>query len=320
MSVDSQHPRILRGVVPPVCTPFNPDYTIDEPSLRRLVNHLIDGGVHGLFVLGSTSEVAFLTDANRAEVIRITIDEVAGRVPVVAGVIDMTTLRVMEHARAAVAAGIDGLVVTAPFYTRTHPAEIALHFRMIKEACGDTPVYAYDIPVAVNGVKLDGEMLLQLGSEGVIAGIKDSSGSDSSIRAMVLGRQRLGLEQFAVLTGSELTVDCALMYGADGVVPGIGNVDPAGYVRIFDLVAAGDHAAARAEQERLFEMFGLVEVGSPSRMSRGASALGAFKAALQLLGVIDHGRTAPPYIQLSHSEIAAIEPYLERAGLLTARH
>ena len=63
--------KLLRGVVPPVCTPFNADYSVDEKSLRHLVNHLIDGGVHGLFVLGSTSEVAYLTDANRADVIRI---------------------------------------------------------------------------------------------------------------------------------------------------------------------------------------------------------------------------------------------------------
>lgn len=310
------NPKILRGVVPPVCTPFTADYQIDEASLRRLVQHLIDGGVHGLFVLGSTSEVAFLTDALRADVLRIVIDETAGRVPVVAGAIDMTTLRVNEHVRAAVAAGVDGLVVTAPFYTRTHPAEIERHFRLVKEACPDTPLYAYDIPVAVNGVKLDTDMLLRLGEEGVIAGVKDSSGNDASIRALVLGSRARGLQDFTVLTGSELTVDSALMAGADGVVPGIGNVDPTGYRRLFDLVAAGDFAAARAEQERLFEMFGLVEVGAPGRMSRASSALGAFKAALRILGVIDDARMAPPYIPLDDAEVAAISPYLVRAGLL----
>ena len=126
------NPKLLRGVVPPVCTPFTSDYEVDEKSLRRLVNHLIDGGVHGLFVLGSTSEVAYLTDKRRADVIRIAIDETAGRVPVVAGAIDMTTLRVNEHVRAAVDAGIDGIVITAPFYARTHPEEIAQAFKSLK--------------------------------------------------------------------------------------------------------------------------------------------------------------------------------------------
>lgn len=316
MTAAIANPRILRGVVPPVCTPFTPDYGIDEASLRRLVNHLVDGGVDGLFVLGSTSEVAFLTDERRAEVMRITMDETAGRVPVVAGAIDMTTLRVIEHAKAAVAAGVDGLVVTAPFYTRTHPAEIALHFRLIKEACPDTPLYAYDIPVAVNGVKLDADMILSLAAEGVLAGLKDSSGNDAGMRALVLGRRQRGLDDFVVLTGSELTVDSALMFGVDGVVPGIGNVDPAGYARIYKSVLDGDFAGAKAEQERLFDMFGLVDVGGPDRMGRASSALGAFKAALEQLGIIADGRTAPPYIALSDAEKSAITPFLVRAGLL----
>ena len=258
----SSNPKLLRGVVPPVCTPFTPDYEVDEKSLRRLINHLIDGGVHGLFVLGSTSEVAYLTDKRRADVIRIAIDETAGRVPVVAGAIDMATLRVNEHVRAAVAAGIDGIVLTAPFYVRTHPEEIALHFKLVKEACGDVPLYAYDIPVAANGVKLETSTVLKMAKDGVIQGLKDSSGNDAGIRAVVLGAQKMGLKEFVVLTGSELTVDSALMAGAHGVVPGIGNIDPAGYVRIFDYVASGNYAAARSEQERLTEMFGLVDVGA----------------------------------------------------------
>ena len=311
----SSNPKLLRGVVPPVCTPFTANYEVDEKSLRKLINHLIDGGVHGLFVLGSTSEVAYLTDKRRADVIRIAIDETKGRVPVVAGAIDMTTLRVNEHVRAAVDAGIDGIVLTAPFYVRTHPEEIALHFKLVKEACGDVPLYAYDIPVAANGVKLETSIVLKMAKEGVIQGLKDSSGNDAGIRAVVLGAQKMGLKEFVVLTGSELTVDSALMAGAHGVVPGIGNIDPVGYVKIFDYVAAGDYKAARAEQERLTEMFGLVDVGAPSRMGRGSSALGAFKASLKLLGIIEDGRTAPPQIPLNAEEIAAIVPFLKNAGL-----
>ena len=311
----SSNPKLLRGVVPPVCTPFTADYEVDEKSLRRLINHLIDGGVHGLFVLGSTSEVAYLTDKRRADVIRIALDETAGRVPVVAGAIDMTTFRVNDHVRAAVEAGIDGIVLTAPFYVRTHPEEIALHFKLVKEACGDVPLYAYDIPVAANGVKLETSTVLKMAKEGVIQGLKDSSGNDAGIRAVVLGAQKLGLKDFVVLTGSELTVDSALMAGAHGVVPGIGNIDPVGYVKIFDYVAAGNYKAAGAEQERLTEMFGLVDVGAPSRMGRGSSALGAFKASLKLLGIIEDGRTAPPQIPLNSDEIAAIIPFLKNAGL-----
>ena len=310
------NPKLLRGVVPPVCTPFTSDYEVDEKSLRRLINYLLDGGVTGLFVLGSTSEVAYLSDKRRADVIRIAIDEAAGRVPVVAGAIDMTTLRVNEHVRAAMSAGIDGIVSTGPFYARTHPEEIALHFRLVKEVCGDLPLYAYNIPVATNGVILETSTVLKLANEGVIQGLKDSSGNDAGIRAVVLGAQKMGLKEFVVLTGSELTVDSALMAGAHGVVAGIGNIDPAGYVKIFNLVAAGDYKSARAEQERLTEMFGLADVGAPGRMGRGSSAIGAFKASLKLLGIIDDARVAPPQIPLNSDEIAAIVPFLRNAKLL----
>ncbi len=306
---------LLRGVVPPVCTPFTSDYRVDENSLRKLIRHLIDGGVHGLFILGSTSEVAYLTDDNRSEVIRITMDEVQGRVPVVVGAIDMTTLRVIEHVKSAVAAGVDGIVLTAPFYVRTHPAEIANHFRLVRKAFPNTPIYAYDIPIAVNGVKLDLGTLMTLAKEGVIQGLKDSSGNDGGTRAVILEATRLGFENFVVLTGSELTVDAALMAGADGVVPGIGNLDPVGYVKIFDSIQKGDFATAKAEQERLFEMFGLVDVGAPDRMGRGSSAIGAFKAGLKHLGIIEDARTAPPAIPLNEGEIEAIKPFLVRAGL-----
>ncbi|MGA0733786.1 MAG: dihydrodipicolinate synthase family protein, partial [Candidatus Nanopelagicales bacterium] len=164
-------------------------------------------------------------------------------------------------------------------------------------------------------VKLDLGTLLTLAKEGVIHGVKDSSGNDAGIRAVILGIQKLNLKEFVVLTGSELTVDSALMFGADGVIPGIGNIDPAGYVKIYDLVQKGDYADARKEQERLFEMFGLVDVGAADRMGRGSSAIGAFKAGLKLLGIIEDARTAPPAIPLNENEIAAIKPFLERAGL-----
>ena len=108
----------------------------------------------------------------------------------------------------------------------------------------------------------------------------------------------------------------ALAFGAQGAVPGLGNVDPDGYVRLWDLVQKGDLAAAAAEQERLYELFGLVDAADPARMGRASSALGAFKAALHLRGVIDCARTADPYLPLNADEIARVRIRLEVAGLL----
>jgi 4-hydroxy-tetrahydrodipicolinate synthase len=132
----------------------------------------------------------------------------------------------------------------------------------------------------------------------------------------VLDRADTGLHGFAIMTGSEVTVDSALSFGVDGVVPGLGNVDPAGYVRIFDAVAAGEPTAARREQDRLFRLFEIVEVADRSRLGHSSGALGAFKVALHLLGVIACPLTAYPSIPLDDDEIRWIGSLLERAGLL----
>ncbi|MFI8307049.1 dihydrodipicolinate synthase family protein [Streptomyces sp. NPDC085927] len=313
----------LRGVVPPVCTPLDASGEVDTASLTRHVEHLVSGGVHGLFALGSSSEVAFLTDRQRAVALRTVVDAVAGRVPVLAGVIDTTTPRVIDHAEAAREAGADALVATAPFYTRTHPREIAHHFRTLR-ARVDLPLYAYDLPVSVHS-KLSTSLVRELAEDGTLAGLKDSSGDEGGLRRLIVqlggrhGRADGPAPSFSILTGSELTVDAALLAGADGVVPGLGNVDPAGYVRLYDAVRGGDLDSAVKEQERLVELFGMVDAGPGDEMGPNSSAIGAFKHALRLLGVFTHGTTATPQIQLGEASIAFVEQRLRGAGLLPVR-
>jgi 4-hydroxy-tetrahydrodipicolinate synthase len=274
--------------------------------------------VSGLFVLGTSGEGTFLTDEQRRTVLSVTVSEVAGAVPVLAGAVDASTARSAEHVTTAVKAGADGVVCVAPFYAATHPAEIDRHFERLASFAGDVPLYAYDIPSRVH-TKLPAEVLIDLARRGVLAGVKDSSGQESSLRRLVLDRRDAGLTGFAVLTGSELTVDAALAFGVDGAVPGLGNVDPAGYVRIVAAVAAGDHAAARAEQDRLFRLFDIVGVADRSRMGASSAALGAFKAGLYVQGVLDCPVTAFPSVPLDAGEIAAVAALVERAGLPVRR-
>jgi len=233
---------------------------------------------------------------------------------VLAGVIDTSTNRVAAHVSAALKAGVDALVATAPFYAATHRAEIERHFARLAALAGDTPLYAYDIPSRV-GTKLPASVVMALGEQGVIAGVKDSSGQETSLRELVLSRREKHLDDFAIMTGSEVTVDSALAFGVDGVVPGLGNVDPAGYVRLFKAAVGGDAAAARAEQDRLFRLFDIINVADRKRLGASSAALGAFKAGLHLLGVIDCPVTAYPCIPLNDTEIAALRPLLDRAGL-----
>lgn len=299
----------MHGVVPPVVTPLTPDFKVDFPSFTRVIEHLIKGGVHGLFFLGSTSEVVFHDAAARRAILEHAVEVVNGRLPVLTGVVDPTTDRVIGHALAAKATGVDGVVVTAPFYTRTSQAEIIDHFRFIREAVG-LPVIAYDIPVCVH-VKLDRSTVVTLAQEGTIAGLKDSSGDDGNFRAVMMETQG----KIWAMTGSELVVDSALQTGANGVVPGLGNVDPAGYVRIYDAAKRGDWAAARREQERLCRFFGMVNAGLP-RTSFGASGVGSFKTAMKALGIIDHNTMARPQRTLNAEEEQVVLRYVREAGLL----
>ena len=308
-------PTPLTGVVPPVCTPLTPDRGVDVRSLVRLVDHLVEAGVDGLFVLGSSSEAAYLTDDQRRLVVETVVGHVAGALPVLAGAIDMTTPRVLDHVRSVSAAGADAVVVTAPFYTRTHPSEISRHFRLVASG-SPVPVVAYDLPDSVHS-KLPPGLVLELAADGVLAGLKDSSGDLASFRAVVTGRrEHPGISGFSVLTGSELLVDSALAMGADGAVPGLANVDPDGYVRLDRFCRAGDWERARAEQERLCVLFGMVAAGDPVRMGGSSAGLGAFKAALYLRGVIDCPVTADPQIPLSEDEVERVGKFLAGAGLL----
>lgn len=306
----------LTGIVPPVQTPLTEGGELDVAAYRRHLDRLIDAGVAGLFVLGSTSEVVFLTDRQRHDVLSAAVEHVAGRVPVLAGAIDTATARVIEHVKAADEIGVDGIVTTAPFYARVSEPEIENHFRAV-HAATSTPLWAYDIPVCVNN-KLSLDLLLRLARDGVITGVKDSSGDDVALRKLVLtARADSRYDGLSILTGSELLVDSALAFGVDGVVPGLGNVDPAGYVRLYNLAKAGKWDEARAEQERLFRLFDFVSVGAASgRMGTNSSAMGAFKAGLALQGVFANNVTAAPQVQLNDAELDDIRGYLQRAGLV----
>ena len=300
------------GIVPPIVTPLTLEGEVDTTSLERLLSLQIEAGVDGLFVLGSSGEVGYLTDAQRAQVVQTAIGHVGGQVPVLVGVNDMTTNRVIAVAEQAREAGADAIVATAPFYAITDAAETATHFRSIHAAM-DLPLFAYDVPVRVHS-KLSPAMLVELGREGVIAGVKDSSGDDVSFRMLL--RQSAGLENFAVFTGHEVVVDGCLLMGASGAVPGLANVDPHGYVRLWRAAQAGDWAAAKAEQDRLTDLFSIVEAPTPGRVSAGAAGLGAFKTALALRGVITGNTMCAPMLSLDESETATIKVVLEQAGLL----
>ncbi|MGM7678852.1 dihydrodipicolinate synthase family protein [Microbacterium sp. A94] len=301
------------GVIPPVATPMLPDHTIDHASLERLVDHLISAGVSGLFALGSTGETAYLTDDQRVAVLRTIVATSEGRVPVIAGAIELTAARTAELAQKLVAAGADAIVTTAPLYTLNSQAEIAEHFRTVAAAIG-VPLWAYDVPVRVHS-KLSLELLLQLGSEGVIHGVKDSSGDDVGFRRLLAANEAAG-RPLTLLTGHEMVVDAMLLAGADGVVPGLANVEAEGYVRLFAAAGRGDWDAARTEQERINRIFDIVF--QPAGLSGDATGVGAFKAAMHARGLIDHATMANTVESLDDAAVQRVRGILAELELLPA--
>lgn len=301
----------LRGVIPPVVTPLKEDRSFDRDSYEVLINRMIDAGVHGLFVLGSSSEVVFSTDERRAEIIKAAREIIDGRVPLLVGAIDTETMRVLEHAKVARDLGADAIVATAPFYALGGAAEVERHFTVLGQQVG-LPLYAYDIPVCVH-TKLGNDMLLRLGEAGLVAGVKDSSGDDVAFRRLAIANRDAG-SPLSLLTGHEVVVDGAYLSGADGSVPGLANVDPAGYVRMWNAYQAGDWAAVRDEQDRLTRLMNITAV---VRGVQGFGAgVGAFKTALKLLGVFASNQMPEPVAALEGENVEAIAAVLREVELL----
>ncbi|MCT2149939.1 dihydrodipicolinate synthase family protein [Dermabacter vaginalis] len=300
----------LTGVIPPLVIPLTESRELDVESLERLINHLIDGGVDGIFALGSSSEVVFHTDRMRERILETVTGIVAGRIPVLAGVIDTETNRVLEHVKVAQKYGVAGVVATAPFYAITGPAEIERHFRILGEQ-SEVPVWAYDLPVCVH-VKLNPHMLVGLGSEGLLAGVKDSSGDDVSFRRLTVMNRAAG-NPLSVLTGHEVVVDGAYLSGADGSVPGLGNVDPAGYARMHKAYLAGDWETVRTEQDRLAALFEIVF--QPVGKTGPAAGVGAFKTALRALGVFSTNVMSEPMTAIEGDAVEKIRGILTATGL-----
>lgn len=301
----------FHGIIPPIVTPLNADGSVNYTDLEKLVEHLITAGVNGLFPLGSTGQVAYLTDADHIAIVETVARVTAGRVPVIAGAIDLTAARVAEKASKLLDAGANAIVATAPIYAISDESEIADHFRTIRAAI-NAPLFAYDIPVRVHR-KLSPKLLVDLGKEGVLVGVKDSSGDDVSFRRLIAMNEAAG-HPLALFTGHEVVVDAMALIGADGAVPGLANVDAAAYVRLWNAAKAGDVKTAIAEQEYLNNLFEIVFC--PTGRSGDAAGVGAFKAAMAAIGLISTPTMTPPIKPLDEPTLAHIHAIVKKVGLL----
>jgi 4-hydroxy-tetrahydrodipicolinate synthase len=226
------------------------------------------------------------------------------------GVTDTSLRRVFGYLDMAHELGADGVVVMPQFYYLTNQPELLTFFRTIKER-SPLPVIAYNIPSMVK-VGIEAATLAQLAQEGAICAIKDSSGDLSATRDMLM--QVRAVSDVTVLTGLEFVVDSAIAMGMHGSVPGLGNVAPRAYVDVYELGKAGDLAAAGKVQEQLVTLFKIIRQAR-SGQSFSDSALGGFKAALKVLGVIKTSRMHAPWQGLNEAETEAVKAVMRESGL-----
>ena len=257
----------LRGSYTVLITPFTRDgASVDERALRNLVEWQIRSGVPGLIILGSTGEFLSVSDDERALLIEATIDQAAGRIPIVVGTAAEWTNSAIRYSREAEAAGADALMIVPPFYCEPDEEEIFLHYRRIGESVS-IPIMLYNNPFYAN-VDLEPPLVARLSEIDTIRYIKESSGDIARIQAI---RREAG-DRMTVFAGFH-AYDGFLL-GAQGWVSVSGNVIPEMSARLFDLtVNEGKHAAGRALSDRILPIVNATD-GSVARTKLGLELVG----------------------------------------------
>ncbi len=222
--------RKFKGIVPPAITVFDSEGEIDRDKTIKFIRHLIDEGVHGIFVAGSTGEAPLMSSEQRKEIIDIAVEAVAGKVPLFAGTGYHGTRITVELSKYAEAAGADAVVAYLPHYP--HPTQKGLygHYKAIGEAV-KIPVFIYNC-VGQYGVEIEPETVARLADDGYVQGIKDSTADIDHIAEVI----RLAGDKITVFEGLETKVLSALILGADGSICTIGNIIPAEMVAIYNLL------------------------------------------------------------------------------------
>ena len=284
----------LRGVLAAVATPFDADQRIYEARLRRLIDDLLDQGVHGLVPGGSTGEFAALTPDERRRLLEIVIDQNAGRAPVIAHTGAITTAEAIALSEHAVGLGSAAVLVLPPYKDRLSIAETAGYFRAIADSV-PVPVVVYNLPLAT-GVNLTPEDIAGMAAQSPnIRYVKDTSGDYHQLTRAI---HDYG-DVFTTLVGWDTMLLAALVEGAAGCILGATNLAARPLVQLYDAVQAGDLAEARRQWARLYPVM---------RFLLSGGYVGGLKGALAVAGE-PVGAPRPPLSGLTperESEIAAI--------------
>ena len=290
-----------KGIIPAMVTPTTSEGKINVGALRQLTDYLIDGGVHGLFPVGSQGEFYALTFDEKKKVIETVVEETRGRVPVYAGSGAITTRETIALTQMAERAGVNAVSVITPYFIHPNEAELFEFYRAVAESTR-LPVLLYNNP-GRTGVTLSADFVVRASKIDNIVGIKDSSG-DLTLTAEYIRRTD---KAFSVLAGRDTLIYGTLCYGGKGAIAATANVAPKIIVEIYEAYMASDMKRSLEAQFRL----------APLRL---AFELGTFpvviKEALNLIG-IDAGIGIAPVGGIKPEARAELKEILKNMGLLT---
>ena len=290
----------FQGLVPAAITIFNSKGEIDRDKTKKFLQHLINEGVHGLFVAGSTGEYPLMTMEQRKEIIDIGVEAVEGKVPLFAGTGHNSTKIVVELSEYAQDAGADAVIASLPHYPKPTQEALYQHYKTVAEAV-NIPVFIYSWP-GQYGVDIDPETVGRLAEDGYIQGIKDSNSNLDHTAEII----QLTGEKITVFQGYETKIFSALCIGADGAICTSGNIIPKEEVEIYSLFREGKIEQARKKQLSLFGLFNVLYTRDDTQL---------LKEGIKMLG-FDVGNALMPTSELSPDIKERLREELRKLGKL----
>ncbi|MBR1687398.1 MAG: dihydrodipicolinate synthase family protein [Prevotella sp.] len=297
----------LSGIIPPLVTPLIDNETLDVESLERLIEHLIAGGVNGLFILGTTGEEQSLSYGIRQQMIRESARINRGRLPLLACITDTSITESIRLAGVAADAGADGVVSAPPYYFATGQPELAQFYEELVPQL-PLPVFLYNMPSHVK-VSFAPDTVRRIAENPQVVGFKDSSANAVYFHSVMYKMQHR--EDFAMLVGpEEITGECVLL-GANGGINGGANMFPKLYVAMYEAAKAHDIERVTELQQLIMQIsLSIYTVGR-----HGSSYLKGLKCALSLLGIIRDDFVASPFYKFDAPEREKIRQALEAIDL-----
>jgi dihydrodipicolinate synthase/N-acetylneuraminate lyase len=295
-----------RGIIPPLITPLTAPDILDIAGLERLIEHILNGGVHGIFLLGTTGEGPSLSYRLRCELIESACWLIKGRVPILVGITDTCAIESLAISKCAAENGADALVLATPYYyPMTQPELLGYLQRLVPRL--PLPAMLYNMPSHTK-IAFDVDTVREAMNIPGIIGLKDSSGNMGYFHLLMhLTRER---PDFSLLVGPEQFLAESTLLGGHGGVCGGANLRPRLYVDLYEAAVARDFNRVTHLHRQVIEFTSqFYSIGGPT-----FGVINGLKCALNLLGICG-GALAEPFFQLEGAQRDKIQESLNSLGI-----